>query len=396
MLPNLMLGIMAIDREQASPEFENRLKEKRQASGFSQKQLAELAKMTRQAVSAVEANQYSPATSVALQLARALKCRVENLFSIKSGGEYVDGELLGELPDSAGTVRARVTQIGDRLLVRPLDGLGELTSLTGSADGVIVANDTKRKRIKVKLLKDRDTLRRQVVIGGCDPAMFLAAEYLRRRDDENLVPYLMGSGNALSALKRGEVHVAGIHLADERLGAWKLPDLKRILSGMDCVVVTFAHWEEGFIVRKGNPKNIREAESLSRANVKIVNREQGSGARRLLDRRLETSGIKPARVRGYNDEVLSHLAVASRVQGGLADAGVGVRAAATIFGLDFVPLQRGRYDLVIPKIHYQTLHGLKTLLDMIVSKPFREELEALGGYDTREIGKIVDRNQREP
>ena len=390
MLPNLMLGIMAIDREPTSLEFDNHLKEKRQASGFSQKQLAELAGMTRQAVSAVEANQYSPATSVALQLARALKCRVEDLFSIKSGGEYVECELLGELPDSAGPVRARVTQIGDRLLVRPLDGSGELTSLTGSADGVIVAHDAKRKRIKVKLLKDRDTLRRQVVIGGCDPAMFLAAEYLRRQDDENLVPYLMGSGNALSALKRGEVHVAGIHLADERSGAWNLPDLKRILSGMDCIVVTFAHWEEGFIVRKGNPKNIREAESLSRANVKIVNREQGSGARRLLDRRLETSGIKPARIRGYNDEVLSHLAVASRVQGGLADAGVGVRAAAAIFGLDFVPLQQGRYDLVIPKIHYQNLHGLKTLLDMMVSKPFREELEALGGYDTREIGKIVE------
>jgi len=388
-----MLGIMAIDREPTSLEFENRLKEKRQASGFSQKQLAEMAGMTRQAVSAVEANQYSPATSVALQLARALKCRVEDLFSIKSGGEYIEGELLGELPGSAGIVRARVTQIGDRLLVRPLDGLGELTSLTGSADGVIVANDAKRKRTKVKLLKDRDMLRRQVVIGGCDPAMFLAAEYLRRQDDENLVPYLMGSGNALSALKRGEVHVAGIHLADERSGAWNLPDLKRILSGIDCVVVTFAHWEEGLIVRKGNPKNIREAESLSRANVKIVNREEGSGARRLLDRRLETLGIKPARVRGYNDEVLSHFAVASRVQGGLADAGVAVRAAAKIFGLDFVPLQHGRYDLIIPKIHYQTLHGLKTLLDMMVGKPFREELEALGGYDTRDTGKIVEMRQ---
>jgi putative molybdopterin biosynthesis protein len=384
---------MAIDREQVSLEFENRLKEKRQTSGFSQKQLAELAGMTRQAVSAVEANQYSPATSVALQLARALKCRVEDLFSIKSSSEYVEGELLGELPDNAGTVRARVTQIGDRLLVRSLDGLGELTSLTGSADGVIVADDAKRGRVKVKLLKDRDTLRRQVVIGGCDPAMFLAAEYLRTRHDNNLVPYLMGSGNALGALKRGEVHVAGIHLADERSGAWNLPDLKRSLGGMDCVVVTFAHWEEGLIVKKGNPKNIREAESLSRANVRIVNRERGSGARRLLDRRLERSGIEPARVRGYNNEVLSHLSVASRIQAGLADTGVAVRSAAAIFGLDFLPLQRGRYDLVIPTIHYQTLHGLKSLLDMMVGKQFREELEALGGYDTRDTGKIVEMRQ---
>jgi molybdopterin molybdotransferase/putative molybdopterin biosynthesis protein len=384
---------MATYERQSSLEIENRLKEKRQAAGFSQKQLAELAGITRQAISAIEANHYSPATSVALQLARALTCRVEDLFNIKSGGEYVEGELLGELPEGARTVRARVTQIGDRVLVRPLDGFGELISLTGSADGVIVIGDAKRKRIKVKLLKHRDTLRQQVVMGGCDPAMFLAAEYLRRRDHGNLVPYLMGSGNALGALKRGEVHVAGIHLADERSGSWNLPNLKRILGGMDCVVITFAHWEEGLIVRKGNPKNILEAESLARANVKIVNRESGSGARRLLDRRLQSSGIEPEQIRGYNDEVLSHLAVASRVQGGLADAGVGVRAAAAIFGLDFVPLQHGRYDLVIPKIHYQNLPGLKTLLDTMVSKPFREELEALGGYDTRESGKVVEMRQ---
>ena len=84
--------------EQNSPEIENHLREKRQSAGLSQKQLADMAGITRQAVSAVEANQYSPATSVALQLARALRCRVEDLFSIKSGGEIIEGELIGVAP----------------------------------------------------------------------------------------------------------------------------------------------------------------------------------------------------------------------------------------------------------------------------------------------------------
>ena len=75
---------------------------------------------------------------------------------------------------------------------------------------------------------------------------------------------------------------------------------------------------------------------------------------------------------------------------GLADAGIGVRAAASITGLDFVPLQRERYDLVIPKVHYETLQGMKNFLDIIVSKLFRQELEALGGYDTRETGTMRD------
>jgi molybdate-binding protein/DNA-binding XRE family transcriptional regulator len=371
-------------------EMDNHLREKRQASGLSQKQLADLAGITRQAVSALESNQYSPATSVALQLARALRCRVEDLFSIKQGGELVEGELLGALPKGTGPVRAQVTQIGHRLLVRPLVGIGELSSLSATADGLIIDAKPETNRVKVKLLKDRDAMRRKVVVGGCDPAMFLAAEYVGENDGDNVVPCLMGSSIALSALKRGEVHVAGIHLADENSGNWNLPDLEKNLGEMDCLIVTFAHWEEGFIVRQNNPKKLRTAADLASPKVRIVNREKGSGARRLLDRQLRAAGIKPDRVKGYRDEVMSHLDVASRIKAGLADAGIGVRAVASIAGLDFVPLQKERYDLVIPKAHYETLQGLRSLLDTMVSKPFRNELDALGGYDTREIGRIVE------
>jgi putative molybdopterin biosynthesis protein len=276
------------------------------------------------------------------------------------------------------------------LLVRPLHGLGELASLGATADGLIVEANPDKTRVKVKLLKDREAVRRKIVVGGCDPAMYLAGEHVRKHDQENLVPWLMGSSIALHALKRGEVHVAGIHLADESSGAWKLPDLKRNLGNMDFIVITFAHWEEGFIVRQGNPKKIRTVSDIAKPTVRIVNREKGSGARRLLDKQLNATGIHPKQVKGYSDEVSSHLDVASRIKAGLADTGIGVRAAAAISSLDFVPLQRERYDLVIPKTYYETLSGLQILLDTMVSKPFRNELEALGGYDTREIGKVVE------
>jgi molybdate-binding protein/DNA-binding XRE family transcriptional regulator len=370
--------------------MENHLREKRQALALSQKQLADLAGITRQAVSALEGNQYSPATSVALQLARVLHCRVEDLFSIKQGGEVIEGELLGVLPQSNGPVRAQVTQIGHRLLVRPLIGIGELTSLSATADGLIIGTNPDNSSVKVKLLKDREEVRRKIVVGGCDPAMFLAGEHVRKHDQENLVPCLMGSSIALNALKRGEVHMAGIHLADEKAGAWRLPNLTYSLGDMDFIVVTFAHWEEGFIVRQGNPKKIRAVSDIAKPTVKIVNREKGSGARRLLDKQMRASAINPKRVKGYGDEVFSHLDLASRIKAGLADAGIGVQSVASICGLDFVPLQRERYDLIIPKAHYENLHGLRVLLDTIVSKPFRDELDALGGYDTREIGKVVE------
>lgn len=379
-----------MENEVTQVEMENRLHEKRQAQALSQKQLADLAGVTRQAISALEANRYSPATSVALQLARALHCRVEDLFSIKQGGEIIEGELLGSLPEGNSPVRAQVTQIGHRLLVRPLVGAGELASLSATADGLILEANPDKSRVKVKLLKDREAVRRKIVVGGCDPAMFLAGEHVRKHDQDNLVPCLMGSSIALGALKRGEVHVAGIHLAEEHSGTWNLPDLRQNLGELDCIVVTFAHWEEGFIVRQGNPKKIRTVSDIAKPTVRIINREAGSGARRLLDKQLNACRIKPNRIKGYRDEVLSHLDVASRIKAGLADAGIGVRAAAEICGLDFVPLQRERYDLVIPKAYYETLHGLRVLLDTIVSKPFRDELDALGGYDTREIGKVVE------
>ena len=261
-----------------------------------------------------------------------------------------------------------------------------MTSLSAAADGLVLERGSDAKRVKVQLFEDRAGLGRKVVIAGCDPGMFLAAEHIRRRDKENLVPCLMGSSMAIGALQRGEVHVAGVHLADDRSGTWNLPYLERNLTGIDCFVVTFAHWEEGLILRQGNPKKIRSVADLARSGVRIVNREIGSGARRLLDGQLETCGIQNDRIKGYKDEVPSHLEVASKVRAGLADTGIGVRAAASICGLDFVPLQRERYDLVIPKIHYETLQGLKILLDTIVTRPFRSELEALGGYDTRETG----------
>jgi molybdate-binding protein/DNA-binding XRE family transcriptional regulator len=374
-------------------EIGNSVREKRQLLRLSQKQVADQAGITRQAICAIEANQYSPSTSVALKLAQVLRCRVEDLFSLKGGGEIIEGELIGPLPKGLSNVRAQVSQIGGRLMVRPLIGLGDLATLSTTADGLIVGPGSDAKHLKVKLFHDREAISRNIVVAGCDPAMFLASEHLKKSAKDNLVPFLMGSSVAVGALKRGEVHVAGVHLVDERSGNWNLPYLERNLRGIDCLVVTFAHWEEGLIVQAGNPKKIRGAGDLARPSVKVVNRESGSGARRLLDTELEKCGAQPAKVRGYGDEVFSHLDVASRVKAGLADAGIGVRAAASICALDFVPLQRERYDLVIPKIHYDTLPGLRRLLDMMVGKSFREELDGLGGYDTHDIGRVVERSR---
>lgn len=382
MITNSLLGNMA------TVEFENHLRERRLALGFSQKRLAEMAGITRQAVAAVETDQYCPATSVALQLARTLQCRVEDLFSLPSPGDIVEAELASPMPPGPGNVRAQVAQVGERLVVQPLDGSGELASLGTTADGFIVGQAPSGGRVKVQLSTKPGRLRDKIVIAGCDPAMFLAAEHLRLHGGPDILPRMMGSGMALTALKHRHVHAAGVHLTGASSSGIG-PAVKRQLAGLDCVVVTFAHWEEGFLIRRNNPKRIRSVADLARPGITVVNREPGSGARRLLDRQLDVAGIPSGRLKGYRTEVLSHLEVASRVASGLADVGIGVRAAATIRALDFIPLQRERYDLIIPRAHYESLPGFMALLDTIVGAPFRNELEALGGYDTRESGRIV-------
>jgi len=142
------------------------------------------------------------------------------------------------------------------------------------------------------------------------------------------------------------------------------------------------------IIRHGNPKRIRKIETLSRNDVKFVNREEGTGARNLLDQQLVQAGMQRTDIKGYDLIAKSHFHVARHIAEGLVDVGVGVRAAANLFGLDFVPLQQSRYDLVIPKAYLTAHPSIGHLLDAIVSRQFRTEIEALGGYDTTETGTI--------
>ncbi|HEX9442905.1 MAG TPA: substrate-binding domain-containing protein, partial [Candidatus Binatia bacterium] len=304
-----------------------------------------------------------------------------------------EGDWLG--PAAPASTRVKAIRVGRRVLVQPVAALGGPGGFAESADGLLAARP-KGSRAEVLLLRDRRAIDRQIVVAGCNPAMFLAADYLKRRPEEgSLLVRTMGSEAAFAALARGEAHVAGLHILDERSGESNLPYLRRNLKRLACLIVTFAAWEQGLIVAGGNPKRIRAIDDLARRDVRLLNRETGSGARRLLDRRLARAGIESKKVRGYDRSVGSHLDIAWGVREGLADAGIGVAAAAVAFGLDFVPLQEERYDLVIPT-EYMDLHpALAVLLDTITSRPFRSEVEAMGGYDTREAGKVVEMNTQE-
>lgn len=374
--------------------FSNHLKSIRTQKGFSQGELAARAGITRQAVSSIESNLYLPTTAVALHLASVLACRVEDLFSIGMAEDIVEGELIGHLPErdmQASSIRVKISMVGSKTVVRPVSGLGEALSFTVPADGYVVEvqGQTSGAMVRVKLSRDRQAIEQEISVAGCDPAIFLVGAHMRRHKDQtSVVGWTMGSMAALQALQRGEVHVAGLHLFDPATGESNLPFLRRVLKGSNYEVITFATWEEGLLVRTGNPRSIRAVSDVADPNVTLVNREEGSGARLLLDQRLRAAGINHHQVRGYGTIVASHFEVARAIASRQADVGVGIRSAAQLYELDFVPLQAARYDLVVPKAYLKSHPTLAHLFETLVSRPFRKEIEALGGYDTSETGKL--------
>lgn len=386
-------------RAESSEHFQNHLKDIRIAQGLSQGELAGKAGITRQAISAIESHLYLPTTAVALRLAASLGCHVEDLFSLAETQEVIEGKLIGHLPqqdEKILTVRVKIARVGARMVVRPVTELGEVLSYSVPADGYAVDlhGQASGATVRVNLSRDRQAIEQEISVAGCDPAIFLAGAHLRQgKDQASIVGWTMGSMAALRALQQGEVHVAGLHLFDPTTGESNLPFLRRALKSANYDVVTFATWEEGFLVRPGNPKSIRAIADVADPLVTLVNREEGAGARLMLDQRLRAAGIDSTQVRGYERIVSSHFEVARAIASHQADVGVGIRSAAQLFGLDFVPLQAARYDLVVPKAYLKSHPTLARLFDTIVSHSFRAEIDALGGYDTRETGRVHDLRQ---
>src|SRR5215212_8029040 len=162
-----------------------------------------------------------------------------------------------------------------------------------------------------------------------------------------LICQASNSHEALESVARDQAHIAGLHLLDQATGEYNRPIARQRL-GRDVHLVTFAIWEQGVMVRRGNPHGVRNVQSLAQSDVRMVNREPGSGARALLEAELSRAGVPTRDLDGYDTVVRSHLAAAEAVSAGLADAAIGARVAAEALGLDFVLLAEERYDLAIP------------------------------------------------
>ena len=300
-------------------------------------------------------------------------------------------------------LRVRLGRVGGRTVAAPIQrGAGVVMSLV-RADGIVTIPRFSEgvdagEQVEVELLRPLESLDTTIVaIGSHDVTIDLIASELRRADPRmTLASSNVGSLGGLLALRRGEAHLAGTHLLDEATGEYNVSFARRYVQNEEIVLVTLVHREQGLIVPPGNPKSIESLDDLARGGVRFVNRQRGSGTRVLLDYLLREGSIEPDDIYGYEREEFTHLAVAAAVAGGVADVGAGVLSAARALGMDFVPLSTERYDLAIPRRHYES-DLLTPLLSLIRSDDFKRQVDALGGYDTSSTGLVaaeVNRSDR--
>lgn len=292
-------------------------------------------------------------------------------------------------------VRVKLGKVKSTLVATPLPrGAGSVTTLT-EADGILpIARDTEGiqagQTVEVELIRNLEDIENTVVIiGSHDNTLDILANHIRVRDCRfGLSSSNVGSLGGLMALRNGHCHAAGSHLLDTETGIYNISYIKRYLPDRSVKLVNLVYRNQGLIIQRGNPKNIRGIEDLTRDEITFVNRQQGAGTRILLDYRLASLGITPDKVKGYDREEFTHMSVAVAVLSGVADAGMGIFAAAKALDLEFIPVVTEEYDLVIPTEFYGD-EKVGFMLDVIRSDAFKKDVMNLGGYDTSKTGTII-------
>lgn len=296
-------------------------------------------------------------------------------------------------PGDTDYVRVAAGKVGDRLLAAPLSrGAGVITSLV-QADGLVILPPGMQgveagEKVKVHLYKNKVELERTIFcIGSHDLTLDLLAQFLAEHD-RRFVSANVGSQGGLIALRRGEAHLAGSHLLDPQTGEYNISYIRQYMPNIPVKVVSLVGREQGLLVRRANPKGVKTLGDLSRSDIRFVNRQRGAGTRVLLDYHLNLMGISAESIQGYNQEEYTHLGVAAAIVSGRADCGLAVAAAAQALDLDFIPLFKERYDLVIPKA-YADSDLLAPLFGLLGGRDFRGAVSRLMGYDVSVMGTVI-------
>jgi putative molybdopterin biosynthesis protein len=307
-----------------------------------------------------------------------------------------------KIPSKLGTeefLRVKLGKVGEKYFATPLPrGAGMITSLT-QADGIIriaalSEGLNENEAAEVELLRPADEITNTVVmVGSHDLALDILANLLGKYyPPVFLSSHPVGSLGGILAIKNGICHMAGAHLLDPETGEYNFPYIRTYLNGIDVKVIHLVFREQGLFVQRGNPKKVKGLADLIRKDIAFINRQKGSGTRILLDHTLKNLTLDSNQIRGYEKEEFTHMGVASTVASGIADAGLGILSAARAMGLDFIPIAKERYDIIIPSIYFED-EKVQKVIQVIGSDEFKKTALQMGGYDVSRTGEELTNNK---
>ncbi len=236
------------------------------------------------------------------------------------------------------------------------------------------------------LLTPEKTGEPELILSGQDVVLDILANFLHR-EGVNAARTYLSSFEGLLSLYQDNVHVVACHLYDGE--DYNASYVRSLMPGVPAVLVNVSYRTLGLYVQKGNPKDIRGWQDLNRKDITVLNRRPGSSARIVMDVQLKRLGIPAAQVKGYDKIMKSHLTMAAAIANGEADLAIGTeRISRQMDGVDFVPLLKERYDLVVKKEMLETA-AVQKLLQILSSQAFRREVAHFSGNDYRDLGKII-------
>ena len=286
-------------------------------------------------------------------------------------------------------------RVGRQMRVDATDFEAYKNRMKGNQDPVSPTPEQKSEKETTINIKESVTshpeiqITHPIIVSGQDVTLDLLANAISTATPQyRTLRSHTGSLTSLLALVNGEADLVSTHLFDGDTGSYNLPYIRRILVGRDYTVIRLLSRSAGFYVQPGNPKNITNWRDLNRNDVRMVNRELGSGIRVLTDERLRLEGILPRTITGFEHIEMTHLAVASRIAAEEADVGIGIEKIASLVNVEYIPMSVEQYDIVMMKRPDNEAFR-KTVLTIIQSDSFKKELSTIKGYDFSQMGQIL-------
>ncbi|MBF0451556.1 MAG: molybdopterin biosynthesis protein [Candidatus Magnetomorum sp.] len=311
-------------------------------------------------------------------------------------------QLTRNMPSKLGIeefIRVKLGKVGDTVLASALPrGAGAITTFT-QADGIIrIPRHSEGLKsqdiVYAELLHPEMSIENTIMlVGSHDNSLDILSDCIcQKYPGIKLASTHVGSLGGLLALKRGSCHMAGSHLLDAEDGSYNVRYIQKYLNNTPVKCMHLVMREQGMIVLPGNPKNIKSIKDLKRNDVRLINRQAGSGTRVLLDYLLQKYSIQPIDILGYDRDEYTHMGVAVNVLSGMADVGIGILSAANALKMDFIPIVQEQYDLVIPTVYWDT-PMIQALVSVVRWETFQNRVQTLGGYHTDKTGQIIDQSR---